>query len=65
MIPSIAYLGSLSLLATAAVGKEIQPDSSRSELYETGVIHQNLVSKKKVLFNQGSSRFFDANDLHQ
>ncbi|KFA73896.1 hypothetical protein S40288_00935 [Stachybotrys chartarum IBT 40288] len=47
MVHSKSYLGSLALLVAAATGKEMQPNAQvAAELYDSGVIHDQIMENK-------------------
>lgn len=49
MVRASSYLGSLAVLAASAVGKEIEPNADlAAELYDSGVIHEQIIASKKV-----------------
>lgn len=49
MVHSKSYLGSLALLVAAATGKEMQPNAQvAAELYDSGVIHDQIMENKIV-----------------
>ena len=49
MVYTQSYLGSLALLAAIVSGKEIQPNADiAAELYDSGVIHQEIMETKLV-----------------
>ena len=51
MVKATAALAPLALWASSAVGKEIQPDAERGvRLYDSGIIHNELMSRKMVSF---------------
>jgi hypothetical protein len=49
MVHTSSYLGSLALVASAVVGKEIPVDETRAqELYDSGLVHQQIMDTKLV-----------------
>lgn len=49
MVRASSYLGSLAVLATSAMAKEVQPNAAiAAELYDSGIIHQQVIANKKV-----------------
>uniref|UniRef100_L2FDS6 Peptidase s41 family protein n=1 Tax=Colletotrichum fructicola (strain Nara gc5) TaxID=1213859 RepID=L2FDS6_COLFN len=51
MVRASSYLGSLAVLAASAVGKEIEPNADlAAELYDSGVIHEQIIASKKAEF---------------
>lgn len=49
MVRASSYLGSLAVLAASAVGKEIQPNEAiAAELYDSGIVHEQMMASKKV-----------------
>jgi hypothetical protein len=49
MVYTQSYLGPLALLAAVVSGKEIQPNAEiAAELYDSGVIHQEIMENKLV-----------------
>lgn len=49
MVRAASYLGSLALLASTALGKEVEVNEARAEeLYDSGVVHKSLMDHKLV-----------------
>jgi hypothetical protein len=49
MVRTSSYLAPLALMASAAMGKEVEPNLEiAAELYESGQIHDSIMANKLV-----------------
>lgn len=49
MVRTASYLGSLALLASTALGKEVEPNAEiAAEFYDSGKIHESIIANKLV-----------------